>query len=74
MVLVININEKIEISTKREYLVVKGNELIQKNRFELSLVEQKTIAFICSLIKPITPKDNNITYQLEYDFNIREFL
>ena len=72
MVLVININEKIEISTQREYLVVKSNELIQRNRFELSLVEQKTIAFICSLIKPITT-NNNTSYQLEYDFNIREY-
>ena len=39
-----NSNEKIDILQKREYLVVKGNELIQQNRFELSLPEQKTIA------------------------------
>lgn len=60
---------KKEIETKREYWVVKGNELIQKNRFELSLTEQKTIAFICSMIK----KSNNAPYQLEYEFNIRDY-
>lgn len=70
-----NSRERIELATKREYLVVKGNELIQKNRFELSLTEQKTIAFICSMIKPIEPKDRakGVPFQLEYDFNIREY-
>ena len=48
-----NSDEQLEILKKREYLVVKGNELIQQNRFELSLTEQKTVAFICSMIKPI---------------------
>lgn len=67
--------EKIDILTKRQYLVVKCNELIQKNRFELSLSEQKTIAYICSMIQPINPKDNikGVLYQLEYEFNIREY-
>ena len=66
-------NEMIEILTKRQYLVVKCNDLIQKNRFELSLSEQKTVAFICSMIQPINPKDNikGVPYQLEYEFNIR---
>lgn len=64
-----NEHEKKEIETKREYWVVKGNELIQKNRFELSLTEQKTIAFICSMIK----KSDNAPYQLEYEFNIRDY-
>ncbi|EMZ37090.1 replication initiation protein [Escherichia coli] len=70
-----NANERIEVLKKREYLVVKGNELIQKNRFELSLTEQKTIAFICSMIKPIDVKDNvnRVPYQLEYEFNIRDY-
>jgi plasmid replication initiation protein len=61
--------EKKEITKKREYWVVKGNELIQKSRFELSLTEQKTIAFICSMIK----KANSIPYQLDYEFNIRDY-
>lgn len=70
-----NSEEKIEIATKREYLVVKGNELIQKNRFELSLQEQKTVAFICSMIKPVDveAKANGVPYQLEYDFKIRDY-
>lgn len=68
-------DEKIDILTKREYLVVKGNELIQKNRFELSLTEQKTVAFICSMIKPIDAIDkaNGVPFQLEYEFNIRDY-
>lgn len=67
--------EKLEIMKRREYLVVKGNELIQNNRFELSLPEQKTIAFICSMIKPLSKKDkiNSIPYQLDYEFNIRDY-
>lgn len=70
-----NSDEKLEILTQREYLVVKGNELIQQNRFELSLTEQKTVAFICSMIKPIDIKDSikGVPFQLEYDFNIRDY-
>lgn len=70
-----NSDEKIEILKSREYLVVKGNELIQQNRFELSLPEQKTIAFICSMIKPIDALDRakGIPYQLDYEFNIRDY-
>lgn len=70
-----NSDEKIEIAKKREYLVVKGNELIQQNRFELSLQEQKTVAFICSMIKPIEAVDkaNGVPFQLEYEFNIRDY-
>lgn len=67
--------EKLEIFKKREYFVVKGNELIQKSRFELSLPEQKTIAFICSLIKPTDTieKTKGLSFQLEYEFNIRDY-
>lgn len=70
-----NENERQEIAVKREYWVVKGNELIQQNRFELSLPEQKTVAFICSMIKPIDAKDRakGVPFQLEYDFNIRDY-
>lgn len=68
-------DEKIEILQSREYLVVKGNELIQQSRFELSLSEQKTIAFICSMIKPIEAIDKakGVPYQLDYEFNIRDY-
>lgn len=55
--------------------LVKGNDLIQKNRFELSLPEQKTVAYICSMIKPIEALDRakGVPFQLEYDFNIRDY-
>lgn len=68
-------DEELEIIKKREYLVVKDNDLIQKNRFELSLQEQKTVAFICSMIKPLTAVNgaDNMIYQLDYEFNIRDF-
>lgn len=68
-------DEKIEVLKNREYLVVKGNELIQQNRFELSLPEQKTVAFICSMIKPIDAMDRakGVPYQLDYEFNIRDY-
>lgn len=67
--------EKEEIEKKRCYMVVKGNDMIQKTRFELSLAEQKSIAFVCSLIKPIDVKDSvrGIPYQLEYEFQITDY-
>lgn len=57
-----------ELEKNREYSVVKANELIQKSRFELSLVEQKTIAYICSKI--VKAPDTEL---LEYEFDIREY-
>lgn len=70
-----NLDEIIAVEKKREYLVVKGNELIQRTRFNLSLTEQKTIAFICSMIKPVEALDKakGVPYQLEYDFVIRDY-
>lgn len=65
-----NAYENIAILERKGYYVVKANELIQKNRFELSLPEQKTIAFICSMIKPSEDKN---PYILNYDFNIRDY-
>ena len=61
--------------TEREYLVVKSNQLVQKNRYELSLQEQKVIAFICSMIKPVEPSPETYgkPFQLEYEFDIREY-
>lgn len=66
-----NSYENLIIEERKGYLVVKANELIQKNRFELSLPEQKTIAFICSMIKPKSLKEDEL--QLNYDFNIRDY-
>lgn len=65
---------EIEVLQAREYTVVKGNELIQRSRFDLSLPEQKTIAYICSMIKPVSAAENRgIPYQLDYQFNIIEY-
>jgi len=76
-----DVEEKIKLYEGREYLVVKSNVIVQKSRYVLSVSEQKSIAYICSMIKPITPeaKANQSIYcpdspwQLEYDFNIRDY-
>lgn len=65
------INEKIKVAQAREYKVVKSNDIIQKARFDLSIVEQKTIAYIVSMIKP-KERDSDALI-LEYDFNIQDY-
>ncbi len=60
-----------KIIEKREYFVVKGNELIQKNRYDLSLIDQKTVSYICSMIKPLN--DLNSELKLDYEFNIKDY-
>ena len=53
---------------KQQYaLVVKSNDLIRKNRFSLSLTEQRIVLYLISKIKP------QDTVLLEYDFNIKDF-
>ena len=61
--------------------MVKSNAIVQKSRYFLSVSEQKSIAYICSMIKPITPEAKAMQspycpdspWQLEYDFNIRDY-
>lgn len=67
--------EKLEIEKKRELKVFKSNELVQKSRFDLSVTEQKTLAYICSMIRPRTTEEQILKsdYVLEYEFNIREY-
>lgn len=55
----------------RGYSVYKANAIVQKSRYKLSLTEQKTIAYICSMIKPVTDDCSN--FQLEYTFDIRKY-
>lgn len=62
-----HINEQIELWRHREYIVSKSNTLIQNSRFNLSVQEQKAIAYILSLIKPNTEI-------IEYEFSIIHFL
>lgn len=45
-------DKKIQIATERDYKVVKANEIIQKAKFDLSLLEQKTFCYAVSKIKP----------------------
>ena len=71
----INQGEQMEISIKRDYAVVKHNFLVQKSRYDLTLAEQRALAYIVSLIKPTiaTSATYNVPYQLEYEFDIWEY-
>ena len=53
--------------TVRDKSVVKANDLIQKSRFSLSLLQQKIVLY---LISQITAFDTDFK---EYEFDIREF-
>ncbi len=55
---------KIQIATEREYQVVKANEIIQKAKFDLSLLEQKTFCYAVSKIKPNDTKDTWYTFTI----------
>jgi len=69
--------DKIEIDRlrrKREYMVAQHNEYVRKSRFDLSVAEQKAVAYICSLIKPVKDKDRDtIPFQTEYEFEILDY-
>lgn len=60
-------DERIMISTRRSYKIVKANEIIQKARYELNLAELKTLAYIFSMIKP-----NDSINQI-YTFSINDY-
>lgn len=68
----ITYDEQVKISKTREYKVVKHNDIIQKSRFKLSTVEQKTVAFLVSLIKPKEEYPNGIQ-PIEYEFEIQDY-
>lgn len=61
------IDNQIQIYQERDYNVVKANEIIQKARFDLGKIEQKTFCYIVSKIKPT---DNQST---EYTFTINDY-
>lgn len=63
--------EKEAIIKAREYQVVKSNELVLKSRYQFSITEQKTIAYICSMIKPSVSDESG--YVLDYEFNILDY-
>ena len=60
-------DERLEIVESREYVVTKGNEIIQRARYDLSLTELKAFSFIVSKIKP-EDKEGEI-----YSFSINEY-
>lgn len=66
-----NYDEQIKISKAREYKIVKENRLIQnvtRRKYELSVLEQKVLGFILSLIKPTDVAQNGApTYRYEFD-------
>ena len=70
-----DIHEQKEITVKRSYKISKSNYLVQKSRYDLTLAEQRAVAYICTLIKPCiaTPANNNVPYKLEYEFDIWEY-
>lgn len=61
------IDDQIQIYQERDYNVVKANEIIQKARFDLGKIEQKTFCYIVSKIKPTD------TIDTEYIFNINDY-
>jgi plasmid replication initiation protein len=71
-----NSDEKIAIEKSREYIVSKSNQIVQKSRYDFTLAEQRTIAYICSKIKPIKALDRakGTPFQLEYEFNILDYV
>jgi plasmid replication initiation protein len=60
-------NEGLDTVTEREYKVVKANEIIQKAKFDLGLLEQKTFCYAVSKIKP------NDAINTEYVFSINDY-
>ena len=59
--------EQIRIGAQRNYMVVKGNDIIQKSRFSLSSQQQKILLSMISMIKP---DDSAVK---TYSFEIQEF-
>lgn len=55
------------INNKRNYQIIKSNDLIQKTRYNLSLQEQKILHYIFSQVKPTD------TQLKRYTFSISDF-
>lgn len=59
--------EKLEISKKRSYKIIKSNDIIQKARYDLNVRELKVMSYIFSMIKP-TDEINQ-----EYIFTVNDY-
>ena len=60
-------DDRLEIIQARNYKVVKGNDIIQKARYDLGLAEIKAFSFVLSKIKPTDAAFS------EYTFTINEY-
>ena len=58
---------ELELIDPRQLFVVKSNDIIQRARFSLSLIEQKIVLY---LISKIQPNDENFK---EYQFSVADF-
>lgn len=67
-----NYDDKIKTLESQHYKVVKHNDIIQKSKYKLSVTEQKTVAFMVSLIKPKEEYPNQIQ-PIEYEFEIQDY-
>ncbi len=63
--------EKIMLEDQQDYHVVMANALIQKSGYGLSVEEQKTVAYIVSMIMP--PEPGMKGFQLEYTFSCLDY-
>lgn len=70
-----NTDEKVSVKKAREYTVAKSNQIVQKTRYDFTVNEQKTIAYLCSMIKPINmiSKAIGTPFLLDYEFNILDY-
>lgn len=59
--------ENKDLTLERSKMIVKANDLIQKSRFDLSLLQQKVVLYLIAQIKP---QDEDFKL---YEFSISEF-
>jgi plasmid replication initiation protein len=60
-------DKRLQIAEERSYMVAKGNEIIQRARVDLGLMEQKSFCYAVSKIKPTDTLDT------EYEFAINDY-
>lgn len=65
-----NFDEEIKLKQSREYKIIKKNDIIQnvtKRKYELSMMEQKILGYIISMIKPMEITQKQPIYSYEFD-------
>lgn len=56
---------ELEILKQRDYKIVKANEIIQRARIDLSILELKTFAYILSKVKPTDVQGQKYTFSIQ---------